>query len=74
MPAKPTKGRPKLPDHLLKKRYSVVILSSEAELLIKQFGSLTLAIRAHLLNEPSEHQALDILKQINNLSNKALNK
>lgn len=70
---KKSTGRPQLPPERKKKRYSVVLIPDDADRLIKRFGSLTLAIRAHLISEPTEKQALEALKKVQDIINKALN-
>lgn len=67
-------GRPQLPPERKKERSDVFLIPAEKEVLIERFGSLSLACRAHLINEPTDNQALETVKQINSLTAKLLNR
>lgn len=64
-------GRPKLPPERKKKRKSVVLIQSEIDTLEKRFGSLTLALRYHIINDTqATNEALETIKQIKSLIDK----
>lgn len=66
-------GRPALSEELKKKRYSVVLIPKDAQVLISKFGTLTRAIRS-VVGAKTNNDALDTLKQVKLIIDNALNK
>lgn len=65
-------GRPEVPPERKKIKYYVYLNESDKTALETRFGTLTLALRSHLINEPTEKQALETLKQVQGIIKKVL--